>query len=141
MPMLVYHRPVEKANSIVLLRKNVSLVVRSVILPSVTMMVSVVVMRAVSVVTVPMVVLMTKTSVVSSDESRLSVAMMIVVIINQVHAVFLQNDGTQKQMVEWVRVSSAPILRPHLNSRKILINHISRVMEMVTMRRHTIDTS
>jgi hypothetical protein len=98
--MLVYHRRAEKENFIVRTRKNVSQVELLVkLLIPVKTMASVVVMRVVSVLTVLMVVQMIRINVASSDECKPSVAMMTVAIINQVRVVFLQNDGTQKQMV------------------------------------------
>lgn len=70
-------RHVEKVNFIVLLRKNVSSEALLVIKLFVSMMVSVVEMRVVSVVIVSMVVLMTKISVVLSQVSRQFVLMII----------------------------------------------------------------
>ncbi len=131
---VVFLQPAEKDNSTVLHRRNVSQDEQPVkLLTLVSMIQSVHETSLVSVLIVSTDEQMTKTNVVSSDESKQCVVMIISPTTNQVHAVFPQRSGILPQ----IPVSSVAILRHHLSSRPEWMSHILPVLGMVTQQRHT----
>jgi hypothetical protein len=142
---VVSHPPVENDNSTVPLRRNVSQDEPLVTKQSVSMMVSVLEKNLANVVTVSTdqhkqtqpKKQTTKTSVVSSDESKPCVVMTSHLTTNQERVVSHQKNGTQPQEP----VKSVAKLRHHLNSKQVSINPTSAVMvTQLTAVRHTSNT-
>ena len=145
---VVSQLPVEKDNSTVPLKRNVSQDELPVTLQSVTMTESVLEKNHVSVETVSTAQLkltqqrkqMTKTSVASSEESKQCVAMTTSVTTNQVLVVSLQRNGTLLPTEVLEHVSSVTTPKHQVNSKPISINHTSHVLVMETAPRHTSST-
>ena len=134
----VFLQHAENENFIVLHRRNVSqdeLLVK--LLTLVSMIVSVVVMRAVSVQTVSMDEQMTKTSVVLSRAFRLCVVMIILSILSQEPVVCHQKNGIQQRVL----VLNVVTLKPQVNSSSMSTSRTSAVLEMVILLSHIIVTS
>lgn len=138
----------EKANSTVPLKRNVSMVEKRVIRLSVSTMESVVEKNLANVLIVSTDQLKltqqrkqtTKTSVVLSEANKPSVLTTISLTTNQEPVVSLQRNGALLPMVESVLVSNVPTLKLLQNSRQVSTNHTSRVLAMVTSQKLTSDT-